>query len=187
MQMKPHYNPKSLRWLISLAVMLVLTVCVVVGTVVATNISEKNSHEIIDFSFDANATAIPMAVEENELGVTGVGKIMDGGNVVAYVVTDTVTGYNQEVPIKMSVTLTKDAKAVAGIDILEQEETEYLGVRICTDDFKSQFDGKSLPIVSSSLEKGTKVDVISGSTISSKAAIDGVNNAMKYVQTYLAE
>lgn len=186
MKMKPHYNPKSLKWLISLAVMLVVTFAIVACTVVATNYAEKNSHEIIDVSFSSNSS-IPMAVEENELGVTGVGKIMEAGDVVGYNVTVSVTGYNQEVPIKMAVTLTKDAKVVAGINILEQEETEYLGVRICTDEFKSQFDGKSLPIVSSSLEKGTKVDVIAGSTISSQAAIDGVNNAMTYVQTYLAE
>lgn len=187
MKMKAHYNPNSKKWLISLAVMLVISVVVVVGSMAITTAAEKNSKSVIDVAFDMSAPSVPMAVEENELGVTGVEKIMNNNEIVGYVVKASVTGYNQEVPIEMATTLTKDAKVVVGIDILKQEETEYLGVRINGDDFKNQFNGRSLPLVSTAMENGTQIDVISGSTISSQAAIDGVNNSMEYVQTYLAE
>ena len=71
---------------------------------------------------------------------------------------------------------------------MKQEETEYLGVRIQTDEFQNQFKGKKFPIApSTSIEKGSKVDIIAKSTISSQAVIDGVNNSSKYYQEFLAE
>ena len=88
----------------------------------------------------------------------------------------------------MATTITADGKVVCGIDIIKQEETEYLGVRIATDDFKNQFTDKKLPVSSSnSIEKGSKIDVIAKSTISSQAVIDGVDNAAEYVKTFLVE
>ena len=88
----------------------------------------------------------------------------------------------------MATTITADGKVVCGVDILKQEETEYLGVRIATDDFKNQFEGKKIPVVSSNgIEKGSKVDVIAKSTISSEAVITGVDNAAEYVTEFLAK
>lgn len=90
------------------------------------------------------AKTIPAAVQENELGVTGVERAFDSqNNVVAYVVKGTTTGYNAEAPIEMATTITADGKVVCGIDIIKQEETEYLGVRIATDDFKNNSPIKS--------------------------------------------
>lgn len=188
MKMKAHYNPKSTKWLISFAVMLVLCEVVVFASIGITSYVDKNSKSVVDVSFTADSPKIPIAVQENDFCVTGVEKIMDKNEIVGYAITSSVVGYNQESPILMKTIMTKDAKVVAEIDILEQEETEYLGVRITTDEFKNQFSGRKLPVCdSSSIEKGTKVDVISGSTISSVAVIDGVNGAMNYVNTFLAE
>ena len=93
-----------------------------------------------------------------------------------------------QVPIELETTITADGSVVCSVDVLKQEETEYLGVRIETDDFKNQFKGRKLPIVSSnSIEKGAKVDVIAKSTISSQAVIDGVNNATNYLNTFILE
>ncbi len=186
MNNKAHYNPKSLRWLISLAVMLVLTAGVILGTIAINKAQTEKSSQPVDVDFTISSTT-PFAVEANEFNVTGVEKAFDAkGNLVAYVVTLNTVGYNQEVPIEMSATVTKDASVVCGIEIINQEETEYLGVRIQEDGFTNQFTNKKLPVKnSSSIAKGSSVDVIARSTVSSQAVIDGVNNAMSYVETYL--
>ncbi len=188
MSKKAHYNPKSLKWLISLAIMIVFSIGVVVGTILINKaVSEKNSQPVeVDFTI---SSIIPIAVKENELNVTGVEKALDDkGNIVAYVIKHQTIGYNQEVPIEMASTISADAKIICGIEILKQEETEYLGVRINEEGFRNQFNGRKLPLKSaSSLKKGSSVDLIARSTISSQAVIDGVNNAQEYVETYLSE
>lgn len=188
MKQKAHYNPKSTKQIISLIIMLVVSVAVVFGSIAIKNAVDKKNNESVDVGFTIEKT-IPAAVQKNELGVTGVEKAFDSqNNVVAYVVKGTTTGYNAEAPIEMATTITADGKVVCGIDIIKQEETEYLGVRIATDDFKNQFTDKKLPVSSSnSIEKGSKIDVIAKSTISSQAVIDGVDNAAEYVKTFLVE
>lgn len=188
MAMKAHSNPKSLKWLISLAVMLVLSACVIVSTILITGAIEKKADAPVELDFTIAQTT-PFAVETNELNVTSVDKAFDAsGNLVAYVITGTTVGYNQESPIEMATTVTADAGVVCGIEILKQEETEYLGVRIQEDSFKGQFTNRKLPMkAKGSMSKGSSVDMIAKSTISSQAVIDGVNNAQEYVATFLAE
>ncbi len=188
MNSKAHYNPKSKRQLVSFVIMLILSVAVVFGSIAIKNAVNKKNNESVDVGFTI-AKTIPAAVQENELGVTGVERAFDSqNNVVAYVIKGTTTGYNAEVPIEMATTITADGKVVCGVDILKQEETEYLGVRIATDDFKNQFTDKKLPVsASNSIEKGSKIDVIAKSTISSQAVIDGVDNAAEYVTEFLAK
>lgn len=188
MSKKAHFNPKSKTWLISFAVMAVLSICVVVGSMFISNLSDKINSQPVDVDFTISTT-VPLAVQENELNITSVEKALDTkNNVVAYVIKGTTVGYNQESPIEMQTTITADGSVVCGIDILSQEETEYLGVRITTDEFKNQFTGKKLPVKGgSSIAKGAKIDMLAKSTISSQAVIDGVNNAQEYVATFLAE
>lgn len=188
MSKKAHYSPKSFSWLVSLIVMIVLSAAVIIGTVAVDKAVTENNSKPVDVDFTI-ANTIPIAVQENEFNVTGIEKALDAqNNVVAYVVSHNVIGYNQEVPIEMCTTISADASVVCGIDILKQQETEYLGVRIQDEGFMNQFVGKKLPVKSSnSLAKGSNVDVIARSTVSSQAVIDGVNNAMNYVQAFLAE
>lgn len=188
MAKKAHSNPKSLNWLISLAVMLVLSACVIVGTIFITKAVEKKANAPVELDFTISSTT-PFAVETNELNITGVEKALDAsGNVVAYVITGTTVGYNAESPIEMATTITADAAVVCGIDILHQDETEYLGVRIMEDSFQAQFDNRKLPMkANGSMSKGSSIDMLARSTISSQAVIDGVNNAQEYVATFLAE
>ena len=179
---KAHYNPKSLRWLISLIIMLVIGIAVVFGSSAVKKIADAKYNTPVDVDFTV-AQTVPMSVEENDFNVTSVEKALDAqGNAVAYVIKSSQVGYNAEVPIELATTITADGSVVCSVDVLKQEETEYLGVRIETDDFKNQFKGRKLPVVSSnSIEKGAKVDVIAKSTISSQAVIDGVNNAQAFV------
>ena len=101
---------------------------------------------------------------------------------VAYVVAGTTVGYNQDVPIEMTSVISADGTLVCSIDVQKHAETEYLGDRIGTDAFKNQFAGRILPVVpSTSSDKGSKIDMLSGSTITSQAVLDAVNNAQAFV------
>lgn len=186
--MKPqaHFNPKSNKWVISFAIMAIISILVAVCSTLAVNAINEKASKPVDVDFTV-ASTVSLPVEENEFNIKSVDKAVDmSGNVVAYVITGTTVGYNQEVPIEMSTTITADGAVVAGIEILHQEETEYLGVRIQDDTFKAQFNGRKLPLKgSASVTKGSSVDLIARSTISSQAVVDAVNNAQTYVQEHL--
>ncbi len=188
MNSKAHYNPKSKRQLVSFVIMLVLSVAVVFGSIAIKNAVDEKNNGTVDVNFTISKS-VPVSVKDNDLGVTAVEEVYNDKNeVVAYVINGTTVGYNAESPIEMATTITADGKVVCGVDILKQEETEYLGVRIATDNFKNQFEGKKIPVVSSNgIEKGSKVDVIAKSTISSEAVITGVDNAAEYVTEFLAK
>ena len=186
MSSKAHFNPKSLKWIISLVVMIVLSAGVIFATISADNLANKKYREIYDLSYNvASSESVALvSASAGEYGITAVEKQFDAsGNVIGFLVSGTTVGYNAEVPIEMTATITADGQYVVGVDILKQEETEYLGVRIQGDDFKNQFKGRLLPVVSSvGNDKGSNIDVLAKSTISSEAVINGVSNAVEYLK-----
>lgn len=182
MKMKAHNNPNNAKWIISLVVMLIIGIITVVASIGITKAVENSqSGKELDITVASTST---LAVKENEYNVTSVSKGLDSkGEVVAYVVETSTIGFNQEVPIVIETTLTADASAIVGIKVIEQGESEYYGVRILTDEFQNQFKGIKTPVVSSkSIEKGGKVDLLSKSTMTSNAVLEGINGATKYVQ-----
>lgn len=186
MSSKAHFNPKSLKWIISLVVMIVLSAGVIFATIYADNLANKKYREIYDLSYNvaSSENVALVSASAGEYGITAVEKQLDAsGNVIGFLVSGTTVGYNAEVPIEMTATITADGQYVVGVDILKQEETEYLGVRIQGDDFKNQFKGRLLPVVSSvGNDKGSNIDVLAKSTISSEAVINGVSNAVEYLK-----
>lgn len=185
MKKSAHFNPKSLNWIISLAIMIVLCAVVIFGSKAIYNYANQKYNEPVEAGFTiASEKDINISgTNASEYNVTSVKEAYDSeNNLVAYIVEGTTVGYNQESPIEMSSIISADGELVCGIDIIHQDETEYLGVRIASDNFKKQFDGRYLPVVASTgTEKGSKIDLISKSTISSQAVIDGVNNAKSFV------
>lgn len=185
MSSKAHFNPKSFSWIISLVVMIILCVGVIFGSKALYNLANAkyDKHHDITFTVASTEDVDISGMNTADYNVTAVEKALDAnGNTVAYIVTGTTVGYNQEVPIEMTTTVSADGTLICGIDILKQEETEYLGVRIATDDFKNQFEGRLVPVVSSaSSSKGSTIDVIAKSTVSSEAVIDGANNAVEFL------
>ena len=185
MNSKAHFNPKSMKWLISLAVMIVLSAGVIFGSRAIDELANKkyNEHHEPGFTI-ASTEAIDIAgYDTASFNVSAVEKALDAsGNVVAYIVTGETVGYNQEEPIEMATTVSADGTLVCGVEIIHQNETEYLGVQIQDKNFKNQFKGRLLPVVSSAdTAKGSTIDVIARSTISSEAVIDGVNNAVDFL------
>lgn len=190
MKSKAHFNPKSLTWLISLVVMIVLCVGVIFGSKALYDFANRKYNEPVDIDFTiASTTDIDISsMNADTYGVTSAKEAYDeSGNLVAYVIEGTTTGYNTSVPIEMSTIISADGTLVCGIDILHQEETEYLGVRIEESSFKDQFTGRYLPVViSGGSEKGSGIDAIARSTVSSQAVVDGVNNAQNFVTANFA-
>lgn len=185
MNKKAHFNPKSLTWLISLAIMIILSVGVIFGSKAIDNLANKkyNEHVQMDFTIASTQVMDISALNTADYNIKTVEQAYNASNEpVAYIVEGTTVGYNQESPIEMTSIISNDGTVVYGIDILQQEETEYLGVRIEEDFFKSQFEGRYLPVVSSgSSTKGSTIDTIANATISSQAVIDAVNNAQSFV------
>lgn len=185
MNEKAHFNPKSLKWIISLVVMIIVSAGVVFGSKAAYDAANAKYYEHVDSGFTiATAEALDIsATNAGSLGVTSAQRALDaGGKTVAYIVEGTTVGYNEASPIEMSTVISADGSLVCSVDILRQEETEYLGVRIETQAFKDQFTGRRLPVIlSRSLSRGSKIDILSGATVSTEAVVNGVNNAQQFV------
>jgi electron transport complex protein RnfG len=90
-----------------------------------------------------------------------------------YAVLVTPRGYGG--PVKMLVGVDKEGKVVR-VKVLDQKETPGLGARVIQPEFLNQFSGKS---ESDKLEPKQDIDAITGATITSRAACQGVKQALK--------
>ena len=124
-----------------------------------------------------------------DFNVTSVQEGVDAsGKTVAYVVKGTAVGYNADVPIETETVISADGQLVCSVQVLKQEETEYLGVRIAEPTFTDQFKGRIFPLKArGDSTQGSPIDLIAGSTISSKAVMEAVNNAQGFVAANLAQ
>ncbi len=104
---------------------------------------------------------------------------LQGGNTVGYAVKTTASGYGGD--IEFIVAINVDG-TLAGMRVASHAETPGLGARIAEADFNSQFEGKS---TGSELQLNTDVDAIAGATISSEAATNGVNAAIRAFEDVL--
>lgn len=101
--------------------------------------------------------------------------------VTGYVVITAAHGYKSD--IRVQTTFAADGDTIAGIRVLSQNETEYLGSRVESAEFTSLFAGRRAPMkLWDSATFGSPVDAISGATISSQAVVDAINNAHKFLQ-----
>lgn len=107
------------------------------------------------------------------------------GQVTGYLIITTVRGYKSD--IRVQSTFAADGEILAGIRVLSQDETEYLGTRVQSADFASLFMGRRAPMkLWGAATVGSPIDALSGSTVSSQAVIDAVNNAYAYLQSRAA-
>lgn len=106
-------------------------------------------------------------------GVEEAYEALKGGSVIGYVVKTTTSGYGGDVV--MLTGITSDG-TIAAMKVASQAETPGLGSRITEPEFGDQFAGKS---AASELQLNTDIDALSGATVSSRAAVAGVNAAIK--------
>ena len=102
------------------------------------------------------------------------------GNVLGKVVRtlSTVKGFNGD--IELYVGFSPDGK-ITGTSVLSHSETEGLGSRVTTPQFREQFVGKD----ASSEISESDFDAISGATYSSKSFLSAINNAITVYAEYV--
>lgn len=85
-----------------------------------------------------------------------------------------VIGYGGPVLVRLSL---DDQGAIAALEIggVRMQETAGLGARVTEESFTAQFIGKTPPL------SETDVELIAGATISSKAALEAVNQAAAFI------
>ena len=103
------------------------------------------------------------------------------GRPTGYVTVTERQGYKSA--IRVQATFSRDGSYVAGIRVLAQDETEYLGVRVAGEGFLSRFAGRKMPVrLWQTPTLGSPIDGLSGSTVSSQAVVDAVNDGWAYVR-----
>ena len=97
--------------------------------------------------------------------------------IIGFVLKSSKKGYASDIEILTGVDTNLDT---VNVKILSQSETPGLGNRIEEKRFLDQFSNKKLSQLS-------KLDAITGATISSKAVIDSVDNTLEEFKDYLRE
>lgn len=106
--------------------------------------------------------------------VKEVNEVKIDGTLGAYILVTEVKGAYSQITVATAVDV--NSNTVLGIQVVEQGETPGLGDAVCNEDFTGKFQGLSAA-------EEVQVDIISGATISSKAVIEAVNNALDYYNT----
>ena len=132
--------------------------------------AEESRMEVLpdadSFTEVSDLTGLPSAVYEAYVADNGAGSVFFVSG----------AGYGGE--IKAIVGVSADGK-VTGSKVLEHAETAGLGARITNEDYRAQVNGKDINLEG--------VDVISGSTISSKAYMKLVTAALEAAQIVSGE
>lgn len=99
------------------------------------------------------------------------------------------SGYGGD--IKVAVGISYKTNQITGFSVLSNSETAGLGAKCTEDEFAAQFAGKSatkLEYVKGGGASGeTKIDAISGATITTNAVTEAVNSALAFYNLALKE
>lgn len=145
---------------------------------------EQLTAQDISLSMDG-AQALPLTeADAATYRVESVARTLDAaGQPTGYLLITRADGYKSK--IRVQTVFAPDGQTVATVRVLYQQETEYLGTRITGEGFLSQFIGRQAPLrLWTTPGKGSPVDAISGSTISSQAVVAAVNSAYRYLQDH---
>lgn len=134
--------------------------------------NEKTQTEAMQAALP-EATSFEAVVEEFEGSISAVSKGLDeSGEVVGYVITANPNGFGGAVPT----TVGFDADGViTGIKVTTPSETPGLGALAAGEAFQSQFAGMSGELAVN--KDGGQVQAITSATITSRAVVEGVNEA----------
>lgn len=138
-----------------------------------------------EYDNDPIKEAITMDMGKDEKGQSVKKKIFpakQAGKLIGIAYEAKSTGYHGD--IELMVGMDPEGK-LTGISIIKHTETPGLGARIIEPKFTDQFKGLSGELKLTS--QGGKVDAVSGATISSKGAINAVNEAIKFFPTAIKE
>lgn len=168
----------------ALGLMLLLSVGLVAGSVRGYAALRAAYTEPTDTAVAlAGAEELPVSpAQAEQYHVLSAARALDAaGQTGGYVVVTARQGYRSE--IRVQSTFTADGSTLAGMRVLSQHETEYLGARIATESFAADFAGRKMPLkLADSAALGAPVDGLSGSTISAQAVVDAINDAREFVR-----
>ncbi|MCK9573444.1 MAG: RnfABCDGE type electron transport complex subunit G [Candidatus Omnitrophica bacterium] len=171
------------------------TISVICGFLLAfvSALTEKpiaaNQHKKIGEAISKLSPAVKK-IEEAPLKDEQIYKLFDQKqSLIGYAVVAEGPGYQGQIKI---VAVTDSAFAtLEGIQVIESSETPGLGAKITEDFFTKQFKGTKLasPLecTKEKTDKGDKILAISGATISSRAAVNIVNNELQKIKQEITE
>ena len=143
---------------------------------------------------DPSIVITPEAFEVSQNGKTtyySLFRVERGGELAGWVVKTGGQGYADR--IEMLVGLDPPASKITGLFILDQKETPGLGNKIVTPAWRGQFVGKTTaqPLVvtktRTSGESHSKIDAVTGATISSASVTRIINQAVSDLKSDLAK
>jgi len=160
----------------------VLTVICVVAAVLAVTNSATKGIIAENTAKEAQATMfalLPSADSFETIEGSEISAAKDvGGNVIGYIAAATTQGFGGEI----ETTVTADTTGViSGISVGGSNfaETAGLGAKAKEPEFQDQFAGLTAPVALT--KDGGEVDAIAGATITSRAVVKGVNEAMEEI------
>ena len=189
MTKKQDRRYRGARRLLATLLMLAVSVGTVFAAAVWYNTARKDYLIAVDGVVVAQSMvrAMPVTAQDKETyRVESAAQAQDAaGQVTGYLIVTSARGYKSD--IRVQSTFAADGRTLAGIRVLSQNETEYLGTRVESGDFTALFAGRLAPMkLWGTATSGSPIDAISGSTISSQAVVDAVNNAYAYLQNRAA-
>lgn len=173
----PQREPRKELWTSAVKPIVVLVViCSIVGLLLGA--VNSLTLPVIAANREAEARAvysalIPDASDFAALSceVPGVTACMEAAEGKGYVVTAQAKGYSGQVP--MGVAFDADG-TIANVVGMSNTETPGLGTKVADEGFSSQFVGRAAEPLSLD-----DIDAVTGATISSKAALAAVNQAIE--------
>ena len=143
-----------------------------------------SSYDDIDIENDA---ALTKAIEGYTPADEGA-KITEGvivkdksGNDIGKAFIASAKGYGGDVTVSVGI---DNEGVITGIDIVSMNETAGLGANCTSEEFKSQYIGKSgeLEVTKSGAPGDSEINALSGATITSKAVTSAVNTCTEFVE-----
>ncbi|MPM01751.1 Electron transport complex subunit RsxG [bioreactor metagenome] len=118
---------------------------------------------------------------DTEGNVKEIYEALNENNVVGHVIKVTKKGFHG--PVDFVIGISNDGK-ISGIKVLSHSETPGLGAKISEEKFTSRFKDKPangyLELVKITPNKDNEVEAISGATVSSRASVTAVNEAITF-------
>lgn len=183
---KPSVSSGNRRFILNITLKLLLISAVTalllagVNALTADKIAKNNAIE----KANAIISIFPEADENQPAdikadGVDGIYLVLSDGDLLGYAASVSPTGFGGKMDVMVGV---NSDGTLAGIEIISHSETPGLGSRVNDKIYLSQYSG-----LSGKLAIGSEIDAITGSTISSKAILAGVNNALAAYSSIFSE
>ncbi len=190
-----HIQVKDKRQLIILTVAALALVGIILATAVAIVNHRGSGTPSAQHTINSITDYEPISLVEGaeKEGVTDAARCLDAnGSFVCYAVTAFGEGFNDRVGVISY--LSENGDKLVGIRVSSNLETKNYGKEVEDSPFVQRFEGAKLPVwlydgsvaeESMGKQSGTKIDALSGATVSSRAVVDAVNTAYTYFQNHL--